>query len=475
MILIAPIRGFSTMSASSLYAPDTPISIFSLPDNGFDSSEDERYAVTSVSSQARSRGKSRSQELINSPRPPIPKPISACLVDPFYTLPIEVDNTTNQLLHFYGQNSYWATAYALSPTIKPSIKGSWEYQAGACLTHFHILMARSALHQLRMNEKYTTDKEKHDLEYAALNHQTKAITILRENVSQGSNADLKLILTSIISLATFEQRYGDRERAILHFKTGRDIIRQIGMHDSGLTDRLREEQALWFEGIYRDPEASWMWGKEDATARLTWLKTLLKDVDRMWRDRQLLPLKDKGQGFVREASRLHEFLFRDTNGRSVSVYGDIDEFVAQQRCILILVAIMSGVYEEFHGFSAVKTPAKAMALNDATHAYTAHIEAALVEHDLGEEHAVADLLWIMCQNYRDVVPQAKVRGLTKEAFQRLDLKDCHWRASGIANVVKYLPEGRQLSLRNILLDFIDGKPYTGKVKVNEFEFSYAGL
>jgi hypothetical protein len=399
------------------------------------------------------------------------------MVDPFYTLPIAVDTTTNQLLHFYSQDSYWATAYALSPKIKPSIKGSWEYQAGACLSHFHILMARSALHQLRMNEKWGTEKARRELEYAALKHQTEAITLLRENVSRGPNADLKLILTSIISLATFEQRYGDRDRAVLHFRTGRDIIRQIGMQDNGLNDRLREEQALWFEGIYRDPEASWMWGKEDANERLGWLKTLLKEVDRMWRDRQLLPLRDKAQSHLPVNGRLREFLSRETRGRSVSVYGDIDEFVAQQRCILIFVCIMGGIYDELGDVSGLKTVSKAMALNVAIRTYAAFLEDVLVEHALGPDQAVADLLWMMCQNYRDVKAHLVTAGsaIPKGALQQLDLKDCHWRASGIANVVKYLPEKRQSSLRNMLLEFIDGKPYTGKVRVNEFEFSYADL
>ena len=68
------------------------------------------------------------------------------------------------------------------------------------------------------------------------------------------------------------------------------------MEDAVLNDRLVEEQALWFEGIYRDHQASWMWGQEDANMRLGWLKTLLKDVDRMWRDRQLLPLREKSRG-----------------------------------------------------------------------------------------------------------------------------------------------------------------------------------
>ena len=460
------------MAELNLYAPDTPSSWSTT--NGSDTSDDEQELSTLSSNLSITS----SRQSISSPRPPLPKPLSACLVDPFYTLPIELDATNSQLLYFYGQDNYWTSAYALSPKIRPSLKGSWEYQAGACLSHFHILMARSALHQLRMNSQWGSESSRRELEYAALKHQTKAISILRENVALGEEADLKVILTSVISLATFEQRYGDRERAVLHFKTGRDIIRQIGMQDDGLNDRLVEEQALWFEGIYRDPEASWLWGKEDATSRLTWLKSLLKEVDRMWRDRQLMPLREKSQGYVPAGSRLREFLSRETSGRSVSVYGDIDEFIAQQRCVLIIVTVMCGMYDELSEGGGLRTLSKAMALNDATRTYSSFVENQLIQHDLDQRHAQADLLWMMCQNYRDVgshLVQTASSSLGRDAMRRLDLKDCHWRASGIANVMKYLPEGRQLSLRNMLLDFIDGKPYTGKMRVNEFEFSYAGL
>lgn len=102
-------------------------------------------------------------------------------------------------------------------------------------------MARSALHRLRMNAHYGTDRSRRELEYSALKHQTHTITLLHENVARGAHADMPLVLTSIISLATFEQRYSSRARAALHFKTGRDIIRQTGMQDAALSDRLRED------------------------------------------------------------------------------------------------------------------------------------------------------------------------------------------------------------------------------------------
>ncbi|KIX07699.1 uncharacterized protein Z518_02353 [Rhinocladiella mackenziei CBS 650.93] len=445
--------------------------------DGWDSTENEHLELTSARPKcpyARNPGaasSTRSSELINNPKMSWPKPISACLVDPFDTLPIEVDEVTNQLLHFYGQDSYWQTAYSLSPKIRPSIKGSWEYQAGVCVTHFHILMARSALHQLRMNEYATFTTRKH-LEYAALKHQGSAVTVLRREVSRGHQADRMAILTSVISLATFEQRYGERANAVLHFKAGRDIVKQMGFAD-GLNGRLREEQALWFEGIYKDPEASFIWGKEDATKRLSWLRRLLGEVDRIWRDRQLLPLEEKGP-FVAEDTRLHEFLYRNTAGRFVSVYGDIDEDVAQQRCVLIVVSIITGLYSQLEGKSHIQAAAQAQVLRGAIIGYVSWIENMLVEHDLGETQAVADMLWVMLQNYWEIKP----RGLTvasMQALQRLDLRDCHWRACGIANVVKYLPVKRQSSLRDLLRAFIGGKPYERKLKFNEFEFSYAGV
>lgn len=109
-----------------------------------------------------------------------------------------------------------------------------------------------------------------------------------------------------------------------------------------------------------------MWGKEDANQRLGWLKGLLREVDRMWRDRVLLLLlTEKCQGFVPLRSRLYEFLFRETRGRSVSLYGDIDEFMAQQRCILILVSIMCGIYNELSEDGGIKVVSRAVKLSAA--------------------------------------------------------------------------------------------------------------
>lgn len=457
------------------HAIDTPSTDFESEED--DAWEDEGYAspvqasrTTKTSRPSGGLASRPSSELIKSPRVPWRRPISVCLVDPFGTLPIEVDGITNQLLYFYGQNSYWETAYALSETIKPSIKGSWEYQAGVSVSHFHILMARSALHQLRVN-KHTTPATRKRLEYAALKHQDEALTLLREKVDLGPEADPKEILTSVISIATFEQRYGDRERAHLHFRAARDMIKQVGGFQDGLHDRLREEQALWFEGIYNDPAASFVWGKEDASTRCRWLKSLLGEVDRIWRDRLLLPPKFKAP-FLAQDGRLHEFLSRKTQGRFISVYSDIDEAVAQQRCLLIFVCIIAALHAQLEGKSLVRQSQRVLSITMAVRGYADWIEERLVEHNLGESHATADMLWIMLQNYHEFKPRV-TSAAAMDALRRLDMRDCHWRACGIANVAKYLPDNRGLELRNSLLAFIRGDKYTGKMNFNEFDFSYA--
>ena len=409
-----------------------------------------------------------SVERIYSPQTGWQRSISACMVDPFGQLPVKIDEVTNQLLHFYGQDMYWQTAYALSDNIRPSIKGSWEYQTGLSLTHFHILMARSALHQLRLN-KYLATATRKNLEVAALKHQGNALTVLRKQVALGPQGDRKEILTSCISLATFEQRYGNRETSYLHFKVARDIIKQLGFRE-GLHDQLREEQALWFEGIYRDPQASFLWGKEDATTRFRWLKSVLRDVDRIWRDRQLLPSKQRVP-FVTGNSRLHEFLFRRMQSRLISVYGDINDSIAQQRCILILVCIITGLYEQLEGKIILRQSTKALAIFGAIRAYGDWIEDKLVEHDLAKENSGADLLWIMLQNYRDMQPRS-ANAAAMQALKGLDIAGCQWRACAIANIIKYLPDSRQLELREWLLAFLEAKRYGGKAAVNEFAFSY---
>jgi hypothetical protein len=394
--------------------------------------------------------------------------ISACMIDPFGTLPIEVDGVTNQLLHFYGQQSYWQTAYALSPSVKVSMKGSWEYQAGISTTHFHILMARSALHQLRMN-RWAAGTTRRHLQFAAAKHQAEAVTILRQNVARGADANVKEILTSVISLATFEQRYGSREKALMHFKAARDLFKQIGIGD-GLDDRLREEQALWFEGIYADPGASFMWSTEDANERMGWLTTLLDEVDRIWKDQQLLPINSRS-AFVPLESRLREFISRDTAGRIIGAYGDINEAALQQRCLLILVSVIANLHAQSGGKKHAPGAPKLQVVVAAARGYASWIEDMLIQNNLGEDQAVADMLWIMLQNFREMKPRM-TNGTALQALNKLNMQHCHWHACGIANIVKYMPEHRRMLLRDWLLAFICGKRYTGKIKLNDFIFSY---
>lgn len=392
------------------------------------------------------------------------------MVDPFGSMPFEIDDITNQLLHFYGHPSYWQTAYALSPKVKLSMKGSWEYQAGGSPTHFHTLMARSALHQLRMN-KWTTLTTRKTLQFAALKHQSEAVSALRRNVDRGSEADLKEIMTSTISLGTFEQRYGSREIAQLHFKVARDVFKQLGFGD-GLHGRLREEQALWFEGIYADPHASFMWGMQDVPLRTGWAKALLEDVDRVWRLRQTSTTGTVS--FIHRQRRFAEFLSRDTNDRLIGAYGDIDETTSQQRCLLILVIMITSIEKNIpQGGSGTSPSSRLESLYVAASGYASWIEAMLVENDLGEEQAIADLLWIMLQNYRDVKPQLSNQ-VALQALRSLDAQECQWKACGVANIMKYLPGDRRAEVSNWLLGFVKGKLYPGKVVLDDFMFSYKG-
>lgn len=401
--------------------------------------------------------------------------VSACMIDPFGSLPIEVDQVTNQLLQFYGQHSYWQTAYALSPSIKTSIKGSWEYHASISKSHFHVLMARSALHQLRMNRWAATTTRK-NLQLAAAKHQAEAITILREKVVKGSETDLTEILTSVISLATFESRYGTRTAAMMHFKAAQDLFRRIGI-GSGFEDRLREEQALWFEGLYTDPGASFMWSEEEVGERVQWLIRLVDDVDHIWRGRTfgLRSQASIHHPFVARGSRLQEFLSRDTTGRVIGAYGDINETAIQQRCLLIIVTIIVTLFLRVVGRKHRPTMASRYSLMfSAVGIYTKRIERLLIEKELGEDQALADLLWMMLQNFRNLIPKGS-ETLEGRVLKDMDFQRCHWHACGIANVVKYLPDHRHLTLRDWLLDFVTGATYRGNLKMNGSGFSYADV
>jgi hypothetical protein len=60
----------------------------------------------------------------------------------------------------------------------------------------------------------------------------------------------------------------------------------------------------------------------------------------------------------------------------------------------------------------------------------------------------------MMQNYRDLQPGSATAAAT-QALKCLDIVDCRWRACAIANIIKYLPDARQLELKEWLLTFIE--------------------
>jgi len=348
------------------------------------------------------------------------------------------------------------------------MKGTWEKLAADCLSHFHILMARSALHQLRMN-KWATPATQKRLEFASLKHQNEAVAILRGKFD-GPNPDRKEILLACISLATFEKRYGSPERANLHFKAARDLFTSLGKQ-TGAHDHLREKQAFWFEGIYADPAASFMWQIDDAGQRFSWLRELLDDVDRIWRNRQLIPLKAR-KPFVHHQTRLHEFFFRDTQGTLISFYADINETTAQQRCILIYVAVIVSLHSQAGGRKFSTAAADARAILTASQIYTDWIEKTLVEQHLDGKEAVADVLWIMLQDFNDKKPSS-TNPAALDALQRFDFQAMHWRTCGIANVIKYLTPHWQQRIMSWLLAFVEGRRYDGRLTLDEFAFSYA--
>lgn len=399
---------------------------------------------------------------------------SSGIVDPFGVLPIEVEYTTNELLHYYlGSNTaYWSTAYSLSTKVKPSLKAAWE-SFMPCAEHFHILMARSALHQLRISPDLNPSFRK-NLQVASIAHQGKALTSLRKKVSRGINTDQRDVFTAVISMATFEQRYGQRDKAKIHFAVGRNILHGLGKQDHA-EEWQKELQILWFEGIYSEPEASFMWSSSDLDLRHQHFVELLKDTDQIWRTWQQEPLLVRSAGgrkrFVSSRSRLHGFLHRDCKGRLLSIYQDIDEHIAQFRCLLTYVAVVVGLWE---------TETKLRTSKDAVtaiRAYTDWVETMIVQSELDASSAVPDLLWIMLQDPCQYQPPAtSLTGSDISSVARLrdfDFQECHRRVSGIANAMKHLSGLWQQHIRSWLLGFISGETYRGKLVVEQFAFSYA--
>lgn len=405
---------------------------------------------------------------------------SSDLVDPFSTLPIEVDYTTNELLHFYlGSNTaYWSSAYGLSRKVKPSLKSAWE-SFMPCAEHFHILMARSALHQLRINSNLEPAL-RINLRLSSIAHQGKALASLRQKVARGLHADQHDVFVAVLSIATFEQRYGQKKKARLHFDMGRMMLRSLGRQHNA-EDRRKETQALWFEGIYTAPNASFMWSPADLSLNHGRLTQLLKSVDQIWRSWQNEPALVRRAGsrkrFVSSKSRLHELLHRDCKGQLLSIYQDIDQDVAQTRCLLICVAVITGLWA-----TETKVRSSKNAVH-AIHAWTQWVENSIHQAELDVSSAMPDLLWIMlqdpCLTHPPLLPPSTAVQPHDdfEAERRrgsdFDIQECHWRVAGVANAMKYLATVWRRLIRAWLLAFLDGAVYDGELVVDSFAFSYA--
>jgi hypothetical protein len=395
----------------------------------------------------------------------IPASPSAGLVDPFASLPVSIDGLTNELLQFYlgSTSAYWSTAYALSDTLQPSLRATWQ-SFMPCVEHFHILMARSALHQLQLNDQLREDARKR-LRVAGIRHRGQALSVLRKRMTKSLNADDD-VLTAMLSLATFEHRYGESEQARTHFLAARTAFK-TRRTQSQLGIDAQKLQALWFEGIYTDPFASFIWSHEDVShghRQLTELLTRADDIWKVWQHEPTLRRKTgaRRKRFVSSKSRLHQILRRDCTGCKISIYADIDESVAQLRCLLIYTCIITALWRYYEMLS----PAKAA---NAMRAYTDWIEAMLKRSQLNSTSALPDVLWIMLQSPLKHRPD----GITYDFLKELDFDDCQWRASSIAHTIKYLPDLWQQHLRGWLLNYIGGSVYEGRLVVDEYAFSYA--
>lgn len=216
-----------------------------------------------------------------------------------------------------------------------------------------------------------------------------------------------------------------------------------------------------------------MWSSSDLDLRHGQLVSLLQRVDQIWRNWQEQPPLVRRAGgrkrFVSSKSRLHEFLHRDCADQLLSVYRDIDQNVAQMRCLLTYVGIVAGLWLME---TKLRTPREAVS---TIRMYADWVEAMIVQSELDASSTVPDLLWIMLQDPCQYQPSAS--SLTGDISARSNLRDfdfqeCHRRTSGIANVVKHLSDIWQQYIRLWLLGFISGEMYPGKLVVEPFAFSY---
>jgi hypothetical protein len=374
-------------------------------------------------------------------------------LDPFAALPVNLDRFQEHLISFYLLY-YPKATYGFSPRLRPHPVASNFSIALTTPACFQVIMARSALYRISLN-KYATEVEKTSLEHAVMRHKGEALKMVRLLSTKASPKRKDDLLASIISLGTFDRRSGSQEAAGMHYQAVRRILKSTG-GPLAVNSVLLSRVMCFFECIYGTSPESYIWDESDVKRLVHGLNAFFKKLRDLWKSLSTIsslaerPDVGIGKGKEPETRPIHSFGLRPGSTllglvtRQPSPEAELTqqrrlEMIFQITCLLTLGMITMDFADDFRG----------------------------LQDYIDGLHKSIDDLRLAGQSCNNVMWQIQVNDHSDAHSRRI------WRAASFAWVMKHCSYSVQLSLKEWLLAFFNGRPVEKPYRLDPFHFSYA--
>lgn len=368
-------------------------------------------------------------------------------LDPFAALPVNLDRFQEHLVSFYLLY-YPKATYGFSPRLRPhpvASNFSIALNTPAC---FQVIMARSALYRITLN-KFASEPEKKALEFAVMRHKGEALRLVRALSTKPSSNRKDDLLASIISLGTFDRRTGSAEAAGMHYQAVRRILKSTG-GPLAVNSVLLSRVMCFFECIYGTSPESYIWDEADLKRLVIGLNAFLEQLREFWQSLTTISALTAKSEHERQTMPIHRFGFRPDSTllalmeRQPPPDADITpqrrlELIFQVTCLLTLATMTLDFGQDF---AAMQT-------------YMAGL------------HKAMDDLHLAGQSSNNAMWYIQVNDHSEAHSRRI------WRAASYAWVMKHCTYNVQVSLKQWLLNFFNGKPVDQAYRLDPFHFSYA--
>lgn len=374
-------------------------------------------------------------------------------LDPFASLPINVNRFQEQLINFYLFQYPHAT-YGFNPSLKPhpvATNFSIALTTPAC---FQTILSRAALYRGSL-KTYGSDKEKKALELAMLRHKVEAIRLVHgTSVQYNQSKEPKLkddLLASVMALGNLDRRSGSAESADMHYTAIRRLLKATG-GPLAIKNPMLNRVSVFFECIYGTSPQSYIWEKDDFAGLLAGTNDFLRQIRKVSDEPSAT---DKGKGkleaespastfpgafCLRQETALYICLSKGPNDSSNLTRQDRLELIWQLTCLLMLAALVVDYHDDPNQLQA----------------YMSNVYKIVADVKLSAAETSNNVMWLM-----------QISDLSEEHSRRI------LRSAESAWICKHLKYDTQASVKIWLLQFLTGQRMTQPFILDIFHFSYA--